>query len=94
MRERHHVWTASHVDLVCLSTEVVRGVIDGHRVSLLKAVAVDVDFVTFSTCEVGRFRIVLLVEDSSEEVICQLWNKVLMSESVRYLLKGCRNKYS
>ena len=44
----------------------------------------DIDFVAFSVCEAGRFRIILTVEDSSEKVVRQLWDKVLMSESARY----------
>jgi hypothetical protein len=40
-RERHYIWTAFHIDLVLSSTEIVSGVIHGHRVPLLKAIAND-----------------------------------------------------
>ena len=83
VREGHHIWTTSHVNLVCPSPEVVRGVIDSHRVPLLKAVAMDINFVALGVREAGRFGVILLVEDSSEEVIRQLWNEVLMSKLAR-----------
>ena len=52
----------------------------------------DVDFVTFGICETGRFGIILLVEDSSKEVVRQLWNEVLISKSIRYPMGTYRNE--
>lgn len=76
-RECHHIWTTSHVDFVHLSPEVICGVVHAHRVPLFKTVTVDVELVAVIVCEPGEFRIILPVEDSGEEMICQLWNEVL-----------------
>ena len=83
-RERHHVWAASHVDLVHPSPEVVRGVIHAHRTLSLKAVPSDEDLVTVVICEGRGFRIVLAVKDAGEEVVHQFRDKILGSGSVRY----------
>jgi len=81
-RECHHVWTASHVYLVHPSPEVIRSVEDAHRAPLLKFVTGNKDLVAVAICECGRFGIVLAVEDASKQVVCQLWDKVLLIASV------------
>jgi len=93
MRKRDHVWAASRIDLVHPSPEVIRGVIDAHRAPLLKAIASDVDPVAIVVREGGEFWIVLAVKDASEEVVCQFWDKVLVSGSVRCVIGMCRSAY-
>ena len=78
MRESHHLWTTPYVALVSLSQEVTCCIVDDHCIPLLKAVAMDIDFVALSIHEAWQVRMVLPVEDSGKEVICQLQNEVLM----------------
>jgi hypothetical protein len=78
-RESHHVWTTPCVDLVYLSSEVVCGVVNTRGAPLLEAVAMYKELVVLIICKVGRFWIILLVKNTGEEVIGQLWNKVLVS---------------
>lgn len=76
-RERHHIWTAFHIDLILPSTEIISCVIHRHCVTLFKAIAGDENFVAFSICEGWRLCLVLAVEDASEKVIPEVWDEVL-----------------
>ena len=58
--------------------EVICGVIHAHRIPLFETVAMNVDLVTVVICEVGRFRVVLLVKNVGEEVVQQLRDNALM----------------
>lgn len=66
VRKGHHVLAVPHVDLVCLPPEVIGSVVDACCVPLLKAVAMDIDFVALVICEVGRLGFILPVKDPSE----------------------------
>lgn len=76
-RERNDVWAAFHVDLVLSSTEIVRGIVHGHRIPLLEAIARDEDLAAVIVGEGARFFFVLEVKDASEEMVFEVWDEVL-----------------
>ena len=76
--ESHHIQATSHVNLVRSPPQVIHGVVYGHRVVLLKVVSGDEDLFAIVGCERRGFRIVLAMEDASEEMVFQLRDEVLV----------------
>ena len=79
MRECHHIPAALHVDLVAPPSEVVCCIVYRHGEPLFEPLANNEDLVTFTICEGGGFWVVLAVQDASEEVVLQIWDKVLVN---------------
>ena len=78
-RECHHILAALHVDLVAPPSEVVCCIVYCHRELLFEPLANNEDLVTFTICEGGGFWVIFAVQDASEEVILQIWDKVLVN---------------
>ena len=78
MGESHHIQATSHVNLVCSPPQVIHGVVYGHRVVLLKVVSGDEDLFAIIGCERRGFRVVLVMEDVSKEMVFQLRDEVLV----------------
>jgi len=77
LRERHHVRTAFHIDLVLPSLEIITGIVHGHCVPLLEAVTGDEHLVAVIFRKGWRLLVILKVKYPGKEMVLEVRNEVL-----------------
>lgn len=69
MRQGHHIRMTLQVDLIAALLDIVCCVVHRHCVPLFEVLASNVNLIMIMIHEHGQFRVVLVAQNASEEVV-------------------------